>query len=409
LADDQTFVIVGASLAGGSAAATLRDEGFGGRLVLIGDESVPPYERPGLSKGYLRGEESLEDLFVREADHWEAHGVEARFGERVHRVDPRAGEVALTGGQTITFDRALVATGVRNRRLDVPGIGLDGICSLRTVADSDAIKARAASATKIVVVGMGFIGAEVTASLRTLGKDVTVVEIFETALYRILGGAIGRVLEAIHRDHGAEMFFGDTVERFEGEGQVERVVTRGGRVIDADLVVVGVGTEPNAEVMHGEGLASNGGIAVDAALQTSYPRVFSAGDVATHDHPLFGRVRVEHFDNAVKMGAHVARSMLGDPQPFADPHWFWSDQYGSQIQMGGVFLTDRMVLRGSLEERSFCAFFLGDDGVLRASISLDWPRDCRRSLALIGAGAVVDPTALADPEVDLRTLMPSGD
>ncbi|MGZ8578954.1 MAG: NAD(P)/FAD-dependent oxidoreductase, partial [Actinomycetota bacterium] len=391
MADDQTFVIVGASLAGGSAAATLRDEGFGGRLVLIGDESVPPYERPGLSKGYLRGEESLEDLFVREADHWEAHGVEARFGERVHRVDPRAGEVVLTGGQTITFDRALVATGVRNRWLDVPGVGLDGICSLRTVADSDAIKGRAASATKIVVVGMGFIGAEVTASLRTLGKDVTVVEIFETALYRILGGAIGRVLEAIHRDHGTEMFFGDTVGRFEGEGRVERVVTRGGRVIDADLVVVGVGTEPNAEVMHGEGLASNGGIAVDAALQTSYPRVFSAGDVATHDHPLFGRVRVEHFDNALKMGAHVARSMLGDPQPFADPHWFWSDQYGSQIQMGGVFLTDRMVLRGSLEERSFCAFFLDDDGVLRASISLDWPRDCRRSLALIGAGVVVDP------------------
>ena len=324
-------------------------------------------------------------------------------------MDPRAGEVVLTGGQTITFDRALVATGVRNRRLDVPGIALDGICSLRTVADSDAIKARAASATKIVVVGMGFIGAEVTASLRTLGKDVTVVEVFETALYRILGGAIGRVLEAIHRDHGAEMFFGDTVERFEGEGQVERVVTRGGRVIDADLVVVGVGTEPNAEVMHGEGLASNGGIAVDSALQTSYPRVFSAGDVATHDHPLFGRVRVEHFDNAVKMGAHVARSMLGDPQPFADPHWFWSDQYESQIQMGGVFLTDRMVLRGSLEERSFCAFCLDDDGVLRASISLDWPRDCRRSLALIGAGVVVDPAALADPDVDLRTLMPEGD
>ncbi len=409
MADGRTFVIVGASLTGGSAAATLRDEGFDGRLVLIGDEPVPPYERPGLSKGYLRGEESLGDLFVREPDHWEAHGVEARFGERVHRVDPRVGEVVLTGGQKITFDRALVATGVRNRRLDVPGMGLDGICSLRTVTDADAIRTRAATATRIVVVGMGFIGAEVTASLRTMGKDVTVVEVFETALYRILGGAIGRVLEAIHHDHGAEMLFGDTVERFEGEGQVERVVTRGGRILDADLVVVGVGTEPNAEVMHGEGLASNGGIAVDAALQTASPRVFAAGDVATHDHPLFGRVRVEHFDNAVKMGAHVARSMLGDLQPFADPHWFWSDQYESQIQMGGVSLTDRMVLRGSLEDRSFCAFFLDDEGVLRASISLDWPRDCRRSLALIGAGAVVDPADLADPEVDLRTLLPAAD
>ena len=404
-----TFVVVGASLTGGSAAATLREEGFDGRLVLVGDDALPPYERPGLSKGYLRGEETLEDLFVREPDWWGSRDVETHFGERVHRVDPVAHEVVLVDGQAIAFDRVLVATGVRNRRLDVPGIDLDGIRSLRTVAECDAIKHAAAAASSIVVVGMGFIGAEVTASLRTMGKDVTVVEIFETALYRILGPRIGRVLEAIHRDHGAALHFGDTVDRFEGDGRVEHVVTRGGLNLEADLVIVGVGTEPNAEVMHGVGLASNGGISVGPSLETSSPGVFAAGDVATHQHPLFGPVRVEHFDNAVKMGSHVAKGMLGDPAPFEDPHWFWSDQYDSQIQMGGVFLTDRMIVRGSLEDRSFCAFFLDDPGVLRASVSIDWPRDCRRSLALIAAGAVVEPADLADPDVDLRTLVPARD
>ncbi|HEY7477325.1 MAG TPA: FAD-dependent oxidoreductase [Actinomycetota bacterium] len=400
-----TFVVVGASLTGASATAALRARGFDGRLILIGDDPLPPYERPGLSKAYLRGEEAVDDLFVREPGWWEAHEVETHFGERVHRVDPATSEVVLASGRPIAYDRALLATGVRNRHLEVPGIDLDNVLSLRTVPDCDAIRLAAASASRVVVVGMGFIGAEVTASLRTLGKEVAVVEVFETALFRILGAQIGRVLEAIHRDQGAELHFGDTVERFEGDGRVERVVTRGGLRLEADLVIVGVGTEPNAEVMHGVGLASNGGIAVDAGLATAFPGIFAAGDVATHAHPLFGPIRVEHFDNAIKMGTHVAGSMVGDATPFDDPHWFWSDQYDHQVQMGGVFLTDRMVLRGALADRRFCAFFLDETDVLRASVSIDWPRDVRRSLPLIGA--VVDPASLADPDVDLRTLVPA--
>ena len=403
----RTFVVVGASLAGGTAAATLREEGFDGRLVLIGDEPVLPYERPGLSKRYLRGEESADQLLVRPADWWEAHGVEARLGVRAHAIDSHDNTVTLSDGQQIAFDRALVATGARNRVLDVSGVDLDGVHQLRTLADADRIRRAAATSSRAVIVGMGFIGAEVAASLRQLGLEVTVVEVFETALYKVLGPTIGRVVEAIHRDHRVAFHFQDTVERFEGSGHVEQVVTRAGRTLECDLVVIGVGTEPNAEVMHGEEVGANGGIKVDVTLETAFPGIFAAGDVASHDHPIFGsslgRVRVEHFDNAIKMGEHAARNMLGATAPFDDPHWFWSDQWEHQIQMAGVSLAGDMIVRGSLDERAFCAFFL-EDGVLRASVSIDRARDCRRSLGLIRSQVRPDPAALADPDVDLRTL-----
>jgi 3-phenylpropionate/trans-cinnamate dioxygenase ferredoxin reductase subunit len=251
---------------------------------------------------------------------------------------------------------------------------------------------------------MGFIGAEVTASLRTLGLEVTVVEVFETALRKVLGLQIGRVLASIHRDHGVTLRFGDTVERFDGSGRVERVITAGGAVIGCDLVIVGVGTAPATELVGALPIADDGGVEVDETLATSAPGVFAAGDVASHAHPVFGRVRVEHFDNAIKMGEHAARAMLGSPAPFDDPHWFWSDQYDHQIQMGGVAAVGEMVVRGSIEDRSFCAFFLDESGALRASVSLDRPRDVRRSLALIRARSRPAPSALADPDVDLRTL-----
>jgi 3-phenylpropionate/trans-cinnamate dioxygenase ferredoxin reductase subunit len=407
----RTFVIVGASLTGATAAATLRDQGFNGRLVLIGDETDLPYERPPLSKRYLRGERSAEELVVRPAGWWQEQDVDVLLGTTVDRVDARDRTVVLADGGSIRFDAALVATGVRNRRLDVPGADLDGVLQLRRIADADAIRERAASASRAVVVGMGFIGAEVAASFRTMGLDVTAVEAFETPLLRALGPELGAVVEAMHRDEGTELILGDAVERFEGGRRVERVRTRKGRTVPCDLVVVGVGTEPNVEVMAGEGISPIGGIAVDPTLRTSLPGVFAAGDVATHDHPVFGPVfgpvRVEHYDNALKMGAHVGPAMLGSTGVFDDPHWFWSDQFTTEIQMGGVRPTGDMVVRGSLQERRFCAFFLDPAGILRASVSVDWPRDCRRSLPLIRAGVAPDRAALVDPSVDLRTLDPA--
>ncbi len=399
-------VIVGASLAGATAAATLREAGYDGSVVMIGAEELPPYERPGLSKQVLRGEEAIEEHYVRPGSWYSDNEIELRLGSRAVQLDPNSREVVLAGGGKVPFDRLLIATGGRNRRLDVPGAGLPGVFDLRYASDAERIRDAAAGGARIVCVGMGFIGAEVAASLRVSGCDVTVVEVFETALFRILGPDIGRALEGIHRDHGVAMRFNDTVAGFEGDGRLERVVTSAGATIEADVAVVGIGTEPAVELMAGTGLDQAGGIPVGPTLETAVPGVFAAGDVARHDHPVFGPMRVEHFDNAVKMGEAAARNMMGDAVTFDDPHWFWSDQYDVQVQMAGYAPAwARTVVRGSLEDRSFCAFLLDDDGVLRSTVSLSWPRDVRRSFGLIAAAATPDPAALADPDVDLRTLV----
>jgi 3-phenylpropionate/trans-cinnamate dioxygenase ferredoxin reductase subunit len=407
VAADRTFVIVGASLTGATAAATLRDEGFDGRVVLVGAEPVPPYERPPLSKEFLRGEQPFEEQYVREEAWYADHEVELRLGVRAVQLDVAGREVVLAGGERIAHDALLVATGGRNRKLDVPGASLPGVFDLRTVADAERIKEAASGGARIVCVGMGFIGAEVAASMRMLGLDVTVVEVFETTLYRVLGPEIGRALEGLHRDHGVRMYFNEAVASFEGDGRLESLLTSGGKRIEADVAIVGVGTEPCVELMAGTGLDQGGGIPVGPALETSVPGVFAAGDVARHEHPVFGPIRVEHFDNALKMGQAAARNMLGAGEVFNDPHWFWSDQYDSQVQMAGYAATwDHMVVRGSIEDRSFCAFLLDEAGIVRSTVSLDWKRDVRRSFGLISAQVAPDPDALADPEVDLRTLVP---
>jgi 3-phenylpropionate/trans-cinnamate dioxygenase ferredoxin reductase component len=406
----RSIVVVGASLAGGTAATVLRDEGYEGDLHLIGAEEDAPYERPPLSKELLRGEAALENALVRPATWYTEHDVDARFGTRAVQIAFADHQVVLAGGERIAYDRLLVSTGSRNRRLEVPGAGLPGVFDLRTHGDAVRIREAATTGARVVCVGMGFIGAEVAASLRSVGCDVTVVEVFETTLYRILGPEIGRVLEGIHRDHGVRMLFSDSVERFEGDGRLERVVTEAGVSIDADVAIVGVGTEPAVEIMAGTGLDQGGGIPVDQGLQTSVPGVFAAGDVARHDHPVFGPIRVEHYDNAVKTGEHVAKAMLGSGEVFDDPHWFWSDQYDSKIEMAGYAPTwERMIVRGSLEDRTFCAFLLDDGGVLRSTVSLDWKRDVRRSFGLIDAQLAPDPDLLADPDVDLRKLVEEGE
>jgi len=400
-----TFLIIGANMAGGTAAATLREEGFDGRVVLIGREPHPPYERPPLSKEYLRGEEQ-EPRFIRPPEWYEKNQIETRFGETAERVDVAGRSVELLGGERIAFDSLLIATGCRNRKFPLPGLDLPGVHDLRYLPDSDAIKAAAVPGARAVLVGMGFIGAEVAASLRSRNVDVTVVEFAETPLQRVLGAELGRVLEGVHRDHGVKMFFRDAAERFEGDGRFEVLRTKEGRTIEADFAVVGVGVEPVTDVVQGTDIAVDSGILVDPALQTNVPGVFAAGDVARHDHPVFGRIRVEHFDNAMKMGQAAARNMLGRAEVFDDPHWFWSDQYDVNIQMAG-FATewDDVIVRGSLEERRFAAFLL-KDGVLRSTFSMNWPRDVRRSMPLIKAQVRPDPKLLADPEFDLRKLAP---
>lgn len=397
-------VIVGASTCGATAAATLRDEGFDGDIVLIGEEPLPPYERPPLSKEYLRGEQTIERAYIRPVDWYAERNVELRSGVRATGVDTVAKVVELDGGEEVPYDSLLIATGIRNRQLDVPGSQLPGVFGLRTAADAELIREAAGSASRAAVVGMGFIGAEVAASLRSMGVEATVIEFFETALFRVLGADLGRVIESIHREHGVEMRFGEGVEAFEGEGRVTSVVTSSGARIECDFAVVGVGTIPNAELAQVGGIACDNGVLVDATLRTSDPNVFAAGDVANHDHPLFGRMRVEHFDNAVKMGATAARNILGADEVFDDVHWFWSDQYDANLQMAG-FATDydETVVRGDLDEADFSVFHLKDGAVLQV-FGLNRPRDVRRSMPLIRSATRVDPGALADEATDLRTL-----
>jgi 3-phenylpropionate/trans-cinnamate dioxygenase ferredoxin reductase subunit len=399
-------VVIGASQGGGTAAATLREQGYDGRIVLIGAEPLPPYERPPLSKEFLRGERQFEDAYLRPDGWYEENEIELRLGTRAERIDTDAREVVLQGGERIAFDQAVIATGSRNRQPPIPGIDLEGVLSLRTAEQARAIADAAKGAGRAVLIGMGFIGAEVAASLRHLGLDVTVVEFAETPLQRVLGPELGRVLEGLHRDHGVEMHFGTGAERFEGNGRFEALVTNTGRTIEGDFAVVGIGVEPVTDVAEGSALEVDNGILVDAALRTNVPGVFAIGDVARHDHPVFGPIRVEHYDNALKMGAHVAGVMLGKDEPFDDPHWFWSDQYDADIQMAGfAFTWDEIVIRGNMEERQFAAFLL-KDGQLLSTFAMNRPKDVRRSMKLIKARAHPTREQLEDPDVDLRTLVP---
>jgi 3-phenylpropionate/trans-cinnamate dioxygenase ferredoxin reductase subunit len=398
----RTFVIVGAGLAGAAAAAELRGGGFDGRLVMIGAERHPPYERPPLSKEYLRGEQN-EPVFARPAEWYEENSVELRLGTRVSSLDPSAPSVEIEGGDRIDADAVLLATGGSPRRL--PDAPEQGVLYLRTIEDSDRIR-KALTGGRLVVVGAGFIGAEVAASARAKGVDVTVLEMAPVPLQRALGDEVGLIYGQIHRDHGVDLRTEEGVERIEAADGGVVVRTSKGDAIEAEAVVVGVGIVPNADLAEAAGLAVSNGVDVDASCRTSAPGVFACGDVANHDHPLFGRIRTEHFDNALKMGAHVAGAMLGREEPFADPHWFWSDQYDVNLQYAGFAMSwDKVVIRGSLEERDGAAFYL-NEGMLLAALGLNRGKDVRRAMKLIAARATPDEAALADETVDLRTLIP---
>jgi 3-phenylpropionate/trans-cinnamate dioxygenase ferredoxin reductase subunit len=400
-----TFVIVGASLAGGGAAATLREEGFEGRVVLIGAEPQPPYERPPLSKEYLRGELSFESALVRPSGFYDENGIESRFGVRATRVDAAGKVVELEGGERVAYDKLLVATGSRNRRFPIPGLDLDGVYDLRTVADSDRIRAEIAPGRKAVVVGMGFIGSEVAASLRQSGVDVVVVDRNEVPLRRVLGEEVGRVIEGIHHDHGTSMIFEDRVAAFEGAGRVERVTTARGRRIECDFVVVGLGSEPATDLLAGTGAELDNGVVVDEYLRTGVDGIYAAGDVANHYHPMFERrIRVEHWQNALEQGPAAARAMLGKGEPYDEVPWFWSDQYEHNLQYAGFHTEwDELVVRGSMDERNFVAFYRKDERVL-AAVAINRGKDLRRSMPLIKAREPVDAGGLCDLAVDLRTL-----
>lgn len=398
------FVIVGANLTGGTAAATLRQEGFDGEVTLIGAERHPPYERPPLSKEYLRREQPFENGLLRPDGWYQEQGIETRFGVRAERVDPAERVVVLERGEPVHYDALLLATGGRPRTL--PGPPQERVVSLRTVEDADRIRSYLTPAGRLVVVGAGFIGAEVAASARILGAEVTVLEMADTPLIRAIGPEMGRLYAEIHRERGVDLRTGEGVEGVDETAEGVVVHTTRGSTIEGDAVVVGIGIRPNVELAEAAGIDVENGIVVDERCRTSVEGIFAAGDVANHAHPLFGRIRVEHYDNALKQGPVAARNMLGRGEVFDDPHWFWSDQYDYNLQYAGFAQAwDEIIVRGSLEERDFVAFYLKDGRVL-AALGLNRGRDVRRSMKLIHAGASPEPRLLQDEDVDLRTLTP---
>jgi 3-phenylpropionate/trans-cinnamate dioxygenase ferredoxin reductase subunit len=400
-----TFVILGAGMCGAAAAQTLREEGFEGRVVMIGDESHLPYERPPLSKEYLRGEQEKDQLFVHAESWYQEQDVETRLGMRATAIDLSERSVTLSDGDSLIFDSLLIATGGRPRRLSEESS--DRVLYLRSIEDCERIKARVSKGGRLVIVGAGFIGVEVTASARARGVDVTCLSSTDVPLAPVLGPEIGKVYAEIHREHGVDLRTGERVESIDASGDGVVVRTTNGEKIEGDAVVVGIGIQPNTELAEAAGVELANGIAVDEFCRTSHEGVFAAGDVADHFHPVFGRrIRVEHFDNAIKHGSNAARNMVGRKAPFEDPHWFWSDQYDYNLQYGGFAAEwDDIVVRGSLEQRDFAAFFL-KGGVLLAALSVNRAREVRRAMKLIAARARPDPQKLRDDDVDLRTLVP---
>jgi 3-phenylpropionate/trans-cinnamate dioxygenase ferredoxin reductase component len=405
---DQTFVIVGASLAGAKAAEALRAEGFGGRLLLVGAENERPYERPPLSKDYLRGDVGRETVYVHDEGFYAEHDIDLRLGRTAVDLNTSARELTLDDGETLRYDRLLLATGAEPRTLTIPGNELDGVMYLRSVDDSDALRTRLDRGGAVVVIGAGWIGAEVAASARQRGLDVTVIEPASVPLERVLGTEVGAIYRDIHADHGVRMLVGTGVECFEGGSAVERVLTTDGRMLDCDFVVVGVGVQPRTALAARAGIAIENGVLADARLQTGAPDVFVAGDVANAYHPFYGeRIRVEHWANALHQGPLAARTMLGHDDVYDRLPYFFSDQYDVGMEYSGHATgADRVVLRGDPASREFIAFWLAEGRVLAGMNVNVWDvADTIR--ALIASREPVDERRLTDPDVPLTMLVAS--
>ena len=364
-------MIVGGAMAGGNAAVTLREEGFRGQVTVIGPEPGVPFGRPPLSKTYLRSEEDLAGWQVRPAGWYRDHEVDRLVGSAVTVIDTAAHTVLLDSGQQLSYQKLLIATGGRPRRIELAGADLPGLHYLRTVADCEAIKADAVAGRRAAVVGMSFIGSEVAASLTQLGVQVTAIFPGRYPLERVLGGAVGAMVGAIHQSNGVELLAGDQVAAFEGNERLEAVITVGGHRVACDFAVAGVGMEPVVPAVAGPPVAQDNGVLADELCRASAADVYAAGDVANHLHPVFGRVRVEHYNNAEKQGAAAARSMMGSDVPYDYVHSFWSDQYEHKIEyVGHAVKWDDFVVRGSLPEGGLVGFYLGG-GVVRAAVGLD--------------------------------------
>ncbi|GAA3086563.1 3-phenylpropionate/trans-cinnamate dioxygenase ferredoxin reductase subunit [Kribbella aluminosa] len=413
MADAEQIVIVGASLAGATAAETLREDGWSGRIVLIGSEKSLPYERPPLSKDVLLGKAGTDSAQLHDQQWYDDHTIDLRLGTTVTAIDPAAHTVTLDDGSQVPYTKLLIATGSRVRQLDVPGADLPGVHYLRTAEESQALTEAYAAKPRVVVVGAGWIGLEAASAARERGCEVTVVEPQPTALAAVLGEEVGGLFADFHREHGVQFRFGTGVEGFEGTDKVTGVKVTGGEVIPADLVIVGVGVRPNTELAEAAGIEvatpENGsGIVTGADLQTKVADVYAAGDVVRWDHPLLGRsVRVEHWQNAKDTGAAAAKSMLGEDVSHDAIPYFFTDQFDLGMEYAGEVprgTSYHVVLRGDPKSGAYLAFWLDDDNRVLAGMHVNTWDTIDAVSALIRSRKQVDPARLADTSVELSEI-----
>ncbi len=402
---EQTFVIVGASLAGAKAAEELRERGFDGRLVLVGAEPERPYIRPPLTKDYLRGESEREKGYVHAGDFYASHEIELLTGTVVSKVEPAESRITLGDGRELRYDKLLLSTGAEPRRMTVPGTELDGVHYLRTLADCDALRERLQAGGRVAVVGAGWIGSEFAASARQLGVEVTLIDPLSLPNERIFGPEIGAFYRDVHARHGVELVLGDGVEAFDGDGALARVRTSSGRSIDCDFAVIGIGVTPRTGLAAEAGLTLENGIVVDQRLQTSAPDIYAAGDVANAWHPFYEqRIRVEHWANALNQGPAAARAMLGEPVSYDRIPYFYSDQYDVGMEYSGYATSwDRVVFRGDRDRGEFVCFWLRDGRVIAGMNVNVWDVN-EHVQALIRSHQPVNVNALADPDTPLDAL-----
>ncbi len=400
------IVIVGGGQAAAQAILTLRQKKFDGRITLVGEEDLPPYQRPPLSKKYLAGELDRERLFLRPRSFYEKNGVELRLGVRAEELNPDGRRVRLDDGRTLEYDGLLLATGSRVRRLDIPGSDLPGIHYVRDVADVDAITESVQPGKRLVVVGAGYIGLEVSAVAVTRGLEVTVLEAVDRVMARVVCPEVSQFYFDYHTRSGVDIRCGTMIGGFIGDECVEAVATADGEQIPCDLAIVGIGIEPVVELASSAGLTCENGIRVDEYARTDDEPIVAAGDCTNHPSRLYGRrIRLESVQNAIDQAKVAAVSLLGGDQPYDTVPWFWSDQYNLKLQIAGLSQHhDQVVLRGDPDANGFAAFYLGD-GNLLAVDAVNSPKEFMLGKRLIMQRAAPAPERLADPQTDLMALL----
>ena len=404
---DQTIVIVGAGHAGGRAAEAMRQSGHGGRIILVGEEAYPPYERPPLSKDALQADYPMERTYLNPLAFYGENKIELLLRSHAEGLDAKAHRLRLSGEHAgeISYDKLLLVTGGRVRRISAPGADLAGIHYIRNIDDSLGIKPLLKPGLRVVVIGGGFIGLEAAASARKLGCEVTILEMMPTLLTRVCDAQVGDWFANFHRSHGVRVLTGVAVDRLEGAGKVEGVVLKDGTTLPADLVIVGIGIIPNTELAAAAGLAVNNGIVVDEFGQTADADIFAAGDVANMPNPILGyRLRLESWANAQNGGIAVARNMIGPMTPFSEVPWFWSDQFDLNLQIAGAPTKwDKLITRGDPAGGKFMMFYMAAGRVVGVN-TFNLGRDMRSAKRLIETGKMVAESELADDKSNLRTL-----